>query len=115
MNVIESALSTLDVEIGRIRRDVLRIHIKKYVAASRRLVRSRVVLNMIGTQAEIFVLDFNFAVGEVEVSFFALLFGFEAHAGLTCGCGGRRNNFLSCGASRGEDISGESKEYPDAA
>jgi hypothetical protein len=70
---------------------------------------------MFGTQTEIFVLDFNFAVGEVEVSFLALLFGFESHARLTCGCGGRWNVFLSCGASRGEDTCGEGKEYPDTA
>ena len=115
VHVIEDALSALDVEIGRIRRDVLRLHIKLHVTASRRLVRFRVVLNMFGTQTEIFVLDFNFAVGEVEVSFLALLFGFESHARLTCGCGGRWNVFLSCGASRGEDTCGEGKEYPDTA
>jgi hypothetical protein len=114
VHVIENALPTLDIEIGRVRRDVLRIHIEKYVAASRGLVRFRVVLNMIGTQTEIFVLDFNFAVGEVEVSFLALLFGFETHAGLTCRCSRRRNNFLSGGASRSEDTCDEGKEHPDA-
>jgi hypothetical protein len=53
-------------------------------------------------------LDFDIAVGEVEVSFLALLVGFQAHAGLAGrGC---RNDFLRGGSVKREETGGESKK-----
>ena len=81
-HVLEAALPALHVEIGGIRREVLRVHIEQHVASGRGHVRFGVVLHVVGAQAKILVLDFDFAVGEIEVAFLALLFGFETHAGL---------------------------------
>ncbi len=36
--------------------------------------------DVIGAQPKILILDFDFAVGEVDIAFLALLLGFETHA-----------------------------------
>ena len=70
----------------------------KHVAVGRGHVRLGVVLHMVGAQAKILVLNFDFAVGEVEVAFLALLFGFETHAGFARR--GGRNDFLRGGPTK---------------
>ena len=80
----------------------------KHVAVGRGHVRLGVVLHVVGAQAKILVLDFDFAVGEVEVAFLALLFGFQTHAGLARG--GWRNDFLRGGSAKRKQTDGQRQE-----
>ena len=63
-HVFEAALSASHVEVGRIRRQVLRIHIELHVAVGHGHVGLRVVLHVVGAQLQVPVLNFHFAVGE---------------------------------------------------
>ena len=81
-HVLEEACAGLHVELGGIRRQMLRVHVKQDVAGGGGHVRLGVILNVIGAETKILILNFDFAVGEVNVAFLALLLRFETHAGL---------------------------------
>ena len=68
------------------------------------MIGLRVVLHVVGAQSKVLILDFDLAVGEVEVAFLALLFGFETHAGLAGR--GWRNDFLRGGPTKRKETRG---------
>ena len=80
---------------------MLRVHVELDVAAGRGFVRFRVVLHVVGAQSKVPVLDFHVAVGKIDVSFLALLFGFQTHAGLAGR--GWRIDFLRGGSVKCEE------------
>ena len=83
VHMLEVALAADHVKIGGIRIQVLRIHIKHYISVGRREISLRVVLHMVRMQTKIFILNFDVAVGEIQVALLTLLLGLEAHTGFS--------------------------------
>ena len=78
-HVFEAALPGFYVELTRVRRQVLRVHIQLDMAAHRSLVSFRVVLHVVGAQPIVPVKNFDITVGKKEVAFLALLLGFQTY------------------------------------
>jgi hypothetical protein len=88
---------------------MLRVYVKQDISPRCGEICLRVVLHMIGMQLEIFVLDFDVAVGEIEIPLFALLLCFKPH---TC-FGGRRwrKKFLRGDSAHLKNARDQRQEY----
>ncbi len=108
VHLLEMAHPADHIEVAGFRFQMLSVHIEQDIALGRGEISFGVVLNMVGVETKIFILDFNIAIGEIEIALLALLLGLEPH---TCFGGGRwRLNFLGNRCAHRKNRRGQRQE-----